>query len=64
VECGRIGPRRSRVAGWLRPGKGNAHFSLVLVKLPAMRCKNLVAIDASCLILLDVGRPKWKSWLK
>jgi hypothetical protein len=28
-----------------------------------MRCKNLVAIDATCLILLDVERPKWKSWL-
>jgi len=64
VECRRIGPRRSKVAGWLRPRKGTAHFSLVLVRLPAMRCKNLVAIDATCLILLDVGKPKWKSWIK
>jgi hypothetical protein len=43
--------------------KGTAHFSLVLVRLPAMRCKNLVAIDATCLILLGVGRPKRKSRL-
>ena len=63
MECRRIGPRRSKVAGWLPARKGTAHFSLVLVRLPAMRCKNLVAVDATCLILLDVGRPKWKSWL-
>jgi len=49
VECRRIGPRRSKVAGWLPARKGTAHFSLVLVRLPAMRCKNLVAVDATCL---------------
>ena len=63
MECQRIGPRRSKVAGWLPARKGAAHFSLVLVRLPAMRCKNWVAIDATCLILLDVVRPKRKSRL-
>ena len=42
---------------------GKSWLLLVLVRLPAMRCKNWVAIDATCLILLDVVRPKRKSRL-
>ena len=33
--------------------KGHRSLFIGTVRLPAMRCKNLVAIDATCLILLD-----------
>ena len=40
-ECPRIAPKRTQVTGWLRPGRGTAHFSWLLVQLPATRCQKL-----------------------
>jgi hypothetical protein len=44
--------------------EGVPHFSLALVPLvqfPAMRSKNLAAIEAFCSIIFDAKRAKWKS---
>ena len=37
-------------------GRGTAHFSWVLAQLPATRCKNLVALEATAVTLVIVSR--------
>jgi len=63
VECRRIGPKRTKIARCHPTGRRTAHFSWALVPLvqfPAIRRKNLVAIEATCRILQGVRKPKWK----
>jgi len=56
-----LGPKRTKVAGWHPTGRRTAHFPRVLVQFRRSAAKNLVAIEATCRILLGTGRPKWKS---
>jgi hypothetical protein len=61
VEYPRIGPKRTKVAGGtLLEGVPPTSHGCLLVQFPAQLCKNLVAIEATCLILQRVRKPKWK----
>lgn len=52
-----------KFSGWHPTWKAYRHLSWVVAQFPATRCKNSAATEATCCILFDAGKAKWKSRL-